>query len=378
MVVGAFSEIICMKRIFLSLVVIFFVLSLFLLGLSLASASDHLKPFVPQGTTFYLHFNFNPLNNQGQIAGKYFSQNWPQKSLNQLLTGQWAFVKNYLVQDKIGQIDELAIAIVDNQPLILMKYKANFANFIPLVLNQDKTNNYYQFLTPTIFAASNQKASLDKINKQPYIFWKQFTNLSLKSFANGRLQNWTIRAALAKNDLNFYALSDQKTTNPSLPEKINQFLAYVIAAPQNQEEYVYFLPNQPQTSLEQIQDIFQKKLAVLFPVKKPKILPDKTAVNEIIADPNLFKFQSIAIDGQNAYKLNINQIKTIIFLGRLQNCILLSNNQALVEKFLKQPLPLDFTEAFYWQNQAVAIEGQAVNSPKNQAQNSVRGIIYFK
>ncbi|MDD2646804.1 MAG: hypothetical protein PHV78_00915 [Patescibacteria group bacterium] len=367
-----------MSRIFIAIAVIFLALSLLVAGACFLASRDTLAQFVPQGTSFYLHFNFNPLNSQGQAAAKYFNQNWPQKSLDQLLTSEWSFVKNYLNRDKIGQIDELAIAVVDNQPLILMRYKANYANFMPLVLNQNKTNNYYQFLTPTIFVASNQKTNLGKVNRQTNSWQNQFKNISLRSFVSGRLQSWTIKATLAKNGLNFYALNEQKVHKADLPEKINQFLAYVIAAPQNQEEYVYFLPNQSQTSLEQVQNIFQRRLALLFPIKKSKTLPDKTIINEIVADPSLFKFQNITIDGQNAYKLNIDKAKAVVFLGRFQNCILLSNDQVILEKFLKQPLQINFSEAFYWQNQAMVVQGQSANSQKYQGQNSVRGLIYFK
>jgi hypothetical protein len=366
-----------MSRIFIAIAIIFLVFSILIAEACFLASRDTLTQFVPQGTSFYLHFNFNPLNSQGQIAEKYFSQNWPRESLDHLLIGQWAFIKNYFNQDKIGQIDELAITIVDNQPILLMKYKANFANFMPLVLNQEGAN-HYQFLTPTVFVASNQKSNLDKIKKQPSRPWSQFKNVSFRSFANGRLQDWSIKAKLVNKGLDFYALNDQRTANLNLSEKINQFLAYTIAAPKTQEEYVYLLPDQAQITLEQIQNIFQKNLAFMFPINKPKILPDKTSVNEIIADPTIFKFQSIIVNGQNAYELNIKQELSPIFLALRQKNILFSNNQILLGKFLEQPLTTNFNEAFYWQNKAIIIQGQAANSSKNQAQNSIHGLIYFK
>jgi len=372
-----------MSRVFLSLTIIIAAVAIFIIGATGYASYDHLKKFVPAGTPFYFHLNFNPWSSQGPTALEYLSSNWPTKPLNQLLTGDWAFVKNNFNPEMLGRIDEISFALINNQPIMLMKYKAAFNNFRPLELNPDKTKNYYRLLRPDIIAFAADPNALNGLTPRKIDLKDVWSFASLKSFITGQVQDWSISASLESGTLTWQAQTENMPIRPDLPAKISQFIN--LATTQNQnglERYVYILANQENYQPNQVQDLIQKTLVYYFPRQAIKVLPDQTQVTELIADPQGFTFDKIKIGHDDAYILEKNiSWPNLLFTIKNQQ-IFLSNNQELLQQFLSgQTNPAQSAnnlELFYWQNPTMIIQGRLVHSFDAKKPITINGSVAFQ
>ncbi|GEM_PF-1583213 len=351
-----------MSRVFLCLVMIVVVVALFIVGATLCASYDHLKKFVPEGGAFYFHLNFNSWNSQGHAALEYFSSAWPTKPLNQLLTGDWAFVKNNFNPAMLERIEEASLALINNQPVMLLKYKLEFNNFRPLNLNPDKTKNYYRLLRPDVIAFAADPKAINDLAARQIDLKDELSLMALKNFITGYIQNWSISATIEPGLLTWQAQTKNEPSRQNLSAKVSQFINLMITQDQDSsEEYVYVLTDQKNYQSSQIQDLIQKSLVCYFPRKIIKTLPDQTQVTELIADPQNFTFDKIKINNDNVYILEKNAFWPDLIFSVKGKQVFLSNNQELLQQFLSDQTtslrPANNLEIFYWQNQTMVIKG---------------------
>lgn len=337
-----------MKKIFVLLVILFLILTLILIGASFYFSQDNLISLASTQTDFYLHFNFHQWHLPGIQALLYFNQHWPGELLEKLLTGQRTAFRYNLGPEIINYLDEMAILVKDGEPILIYKFKSNFANF-PLILGRQKGSKiFYRFFHPQIVALALDQKIIDELILKPNSI----------SFYPGFAQGFFRLNGLTLGRFNFY-FRDQKiflkgqinglSFSSTLYEQIDYF--FHLASQLPNENFLFAFLNQNNFPPLAIEKILKRKLAYYYPEEVERILPDQSKIIELVANPNYFEFQKEKLNG-----FEINNFKSSFNLSFFldKNYIILSSKPELIneyfnDNFSQYCFDKGLEEIFYWQ-----------------------------
>lgn len=369
-----------MKKIFIFLVILFLILTLILIGASFYFSDDSLVRLTPEETNFYFHFNFNHWRIGGKQALKYFNQHWPEDLLKKILVESHFAFKYNLNQETINQIEEMAVFSVSGQPVIVYKYKPNFAGSSLVLGGQKGPRIFYQFLNPRVVVLALNQQTINKIKFQS----ESNSIFFYRGFAWGFLPFANNLSATIKNEK---ILLTSEIRDFSWPESFNQKMDYFIhfASFLSDKNYVFSFLNQNNFPLAAIEKILKKRLAYYFPKEITQILPDGSKIIELIADSNDFEFQKEQING-----FEINNLKSIgrspnISFSLDKNYIFLSSASSVLKEYIFQKDLLNQKcfgktpeEIFYWQANDFGIEDLILASQKKEGRSLIYGCLKLK
>lgn len=104
--------------------------------------------------------------------------------------------------------------------------------------------------------------------------------------------------------------------------------------PQSLADFNFLAVSDDKFLKNSMEEILRDDLAVLFPQIQEKILPDGTEVRELLANPDIFKFQEEEIGGLPFRYLPVENLSQEFLVGREDQRLIFSNSTELAQSFL--------------------------------------------
>jgi hypothetical protein len=293
---------------------------------------DNFLSLTPQETILYWH---SGANEKEEIKNLLFTT-----------TCQFFHLTEFsFLNETVSRAKEISLSLLSPEEAVLflkIKTDENLKNKLA------ETNLNYLLEKETIVIA-NSKDTLTKISAV-----KNKKNSSLNDGLNNKLNS--IYSNMKYPSQIYF---DSYTLSPILEfqnfQKIFPSKSKILIIPNYQNEnsvlwkkYNYILTSTSPVNSEELENFVKEKLAERFPILKEKILPDKTTIKEQIADPSLFRFETInipnfTINYISEPRLSFEFVYTLDKKGKFYA----SDSKELLEEYLKeQRLSINIVDIF--------------------------------
>ena len=99
-------------------------------------------------------------------------------------------------------------------------------------------------------------------------------------------------------------------------------------------DFSWFLRTDNRYLYKNAENLIKNNLALALPEKKERILPDKTVVQEIIANPALFSFSKQTLVGREIDYLSVPELKQDFLIAYDANSVVISNSSQKMADYL--------------------------------------------
>jgi len=297
-----------MRKLILIIISSFFVLgAIFFFTFS----PNSLKDFVPKDADFYFHLNLNEMSKEGQKTKRWLEKFWPQEAINYLAKREdnLSLLGLNLNQELLPLVSEIGL-VVKNDDFALIIFLKKKTEFHPFILKKGEHLFFYKKFSPRVFAVSSSLNFFEAQKEKQYF-----------AFSAEIKENGLIFKGKNKDFLGEFGFS-------KLIEMSGSF----------KKEFILVLPGEE--PVEKV--VFQIKefLAWREPIVKKSYLPFGEEFEEIVVDPELFKFEEKKLENFALYNLETKRIS----LAKIGSNLFFSNSSSFLEENI---VLLNFSPVFY-------------------------------
>jgi hypothetical protein len=299
------------------------------------------------GLSFWFYFNFLRKDNFLEAVPAESVLYW-QSDFNKGVDDVWlwAITKAALSSEAAGQTDFLEKEVVPEVERVGLAVLPDFADFIFLAQMEEKSfdslrnkleelNYHYTFGDEGRVIVSNSRFGLGEAIAALAKEKKSLVDdkMKLVSFNRAR-QNSLSQIYFGEN----FKVQDFR----SMPwfsdfwahNSLDIALKSGVESPQDMADFNFLVVSDDKFLKNSMEEVIKDDLSILFPQIQERILPDKTRVKELLANPDIFIFQDEEIGGLPIHYLSVGGLNQEFLVGREGQGVLFSNSTEMVQSFL--------------------------------------------